>query len=204
MEYENALYHGDKEYVKELLYEKKCLQRHYDWLEGLKEKTRLSNVHCGTHWIAEEYGYKWECGASGMDNTPRGRLGDFAEKERPNNPNMYWLDAICQQALSAKCIARLFRLVDDSENARIWEEKFLEKRQIVNTRYWDNEDKFYYDIDCEDKHFYKVPTIASFWTLTSNIADREQAEALVRRMQSENEFGGEIPLVSLTRSDGDF
>ena len=203
-EYENALYHGDKAYIEELLYKKQSLQRHYDWLENLREKTRLPNVHCGTHWIAEEFGYKWECGVSGMDNTPRGREGDVSDKERPNNPNLYWFDAICQQALAAKCIARLFALIDDNEKAKIWEEKFLKKKQIVNTRYWDNKDKFYYDIDCEDNHFYKVPTIASFWALTSKIADRWQAESLVRHIQNENEFGGDIPLVSLSRSDGDF
>ena len=203
-EYENALYHGDKAYIKELLYEKKSLQRHYDWLENLHEKVKIPNVHCGTCWIAEEFGYKWEGGRSGMDNTPRGRAGETSQEERPSSPNMYWLDAICQQALSAKCISRLFELVGDGENAKLWEKKFLAKKQIVNTMYWDNEDKFYYDIDCKDKHFYKVQTIASYWALTANIADKAQAEALVRHIQNENEFGGDIPLVSLSRSDGDF
>ena len=203
-EYENALYHGDKEYIKQLLYDKKSLQHHYDWLEGLHEKIKIANVHCGTHWIAEGLGYKWECGVSGMDNTPRGRMSEVAEKERPNNPDMYWIDAICQQALSAKSISRLFEMVDDSENAKIWEDKFLAKKKIVNDFYWDTKDKFYYDIDCKDKHFYKVPTIASYWALTAGIADNTQAQALLERVLDEGSFGGKVPLVSLSRSDGDF
>ena len=171
-EYENALFHGDKAYLKELLYERKSLQRHYEWLENLEEKTKISGVHCRTHWIKEKEGYKWECGVSGMDNTPRGRLQESAKEDRPNNPNMLWIDAICQQALTAKKIADMFALLGDKQQEKNWRDKYSEKKQTVNTFYWDNEDKFYYDIDVNDHRFYKVPTIASYWTLTSQIANK--------------------------------
>lgn len=203
-EYENALIHGDKEYVKELLYEKKVLQRHYEWIENLREEMLLPGVLNITHLKKEKYGYKWDGGCSGMDNTPRGRIGEVAEKERPNNPNMLWIDAICQQALSARMIAKLFKLLDDEEQERIWQEKYKEKKEIVNNLYWDNQDKFYYDIDCDDHHFYKVPTIASYWTLTAGIATREQAEVLADYVSDSQWFGGEVPLVSVARKDGDF
>lgn len=203
-EYENALIHGDKDYLKELLYKKQSLQRHYQWLESLKEKKKLPNVHCGTHWLAEEKGYKWECGVSGMDNTPRGRMQIPAEKERPNNPDMLWLDAICQQALSAKSIADMFGCIGDKAQADIWQQKYVAKKEIVNRFYWDGEDKFYYDIDCKDGHFYKVPTIASYWTLTSKIATDERAFELIQKVFDDDSFGGEIPLVSLARKDADF
>ena len=203
-EYENALFHGDKAYLKTLLYEKQSLQRHYAWLESLKEKTRIPGVHCGTHWIAEKDGYKWECGVSGMDNTPRGRAGAQAEKERPNNPDMLWLDAICQQALAAKKIAELFALLGDHQQEQVWRERYLQKRETVNALYWDEEDKFYYDIDANDNHFYKVPTIASYWALTSGIATKERALELLKKAQDPQFFGGNVPLVSLAKSDGDF
>ena len=203
-EYENALFHGDKGYLEELLYKKQFLQQHYDWLENLKEKTRLSGVHCGTHWIKERDGYRWEGGTSGMDNTPRGRMEAPAKQERPNNPNMLWLDAICQQALAAKKIAELFALVGDKEQEQSWTEKYLEKKATVNALYWDDEDKFYYDIDVADHHFYKVPTIASYWTLTSGIATKERALELVKKVRDAEFFGGEVPLISLARKDADF
>lgn len=203
-EYENALFSGDIQHVKELLYEKQFLQRHYAWLEGLKEKKKLDGVHCTVHWLAEENGYKWECGASGMDNTPRGRTRTPAEKERPNNPDMLWIDAICQQALSARSISRLFALVGDSQNAKAWEKKYIQKKDIVNRLYWDEKDGFYYDIDCKDNHFYKVQTIAAYWTLTSGIAPKEAAKRLVDLTLSPKHFGGEVPLVSLARGDVDF
>ena len=72
----------DKEYIVELLYEKKSLQRQYEWLENLKEQKQLPNVTAETCWISVKNGYKWECGRSGMDNTPRGKKGERAEKER--------------------------------------------------------------------------------------------------------------------------
>ena len=203
-EYENALIHGNKEYIEELLYRKQSLQRQYEWLENLKERKQLPNVNAETCWISEKDGYKWDCGRSGMDNTPRGRIGERAEKERPNNPDMLWLDAICQQALSAKAIAGLFTLIGDTAQSAKWNTKYLEKKRIVNSLYWDNTDKFYYDIDANDHHYYKARTIASYWTLTSNIATKEQAQAMLAYLLDDEDFGGDSPLVSLSRKDADF
>lgn len=203
-EYENALIHGDKAYLKELLYEKRILQRHYEYLESLQEGKYLPNVFRRTFWMAEKFGYKWEGGSSGMDNTPRGRVGARAEKERPNNPTMLWIDAICQQALSAKSIAEMFAILGDGAQANVWGGKYNEKKKIVNEYYWNKEDKFYYDIDCISHLPYKVPTIASYWTLTAGIANQEQARQMLEYLQKEDMFGGEVPFVSLARKDADF
>lgn len=203
-EYENAMFKGDKEYIKELLYDRKVLQKHYEWIEGLKERTRVPGVLIQTYLTAEPCGYKWEGGSSGMDNTPRGRKGDNALKARPNNPDMLWIDAICQQALSAKMIAKLFLLVGDTENAEIWNEKYQAKSKTVNELYWDNEDRFYYDIDCNTHNFYKVKSIASYWTLISEIATEERAKAMCEYAADPKTFGGAVPLVSLSRSDNDY
>ncbi len=203
-EYENALFHGDIDYIKELLYDRRVLQKHYEWIESLKESLTLPNVRCKTYLIAEEYGYRWEGGRSGMDNTPRGRVGDHAEKERPNNPDMLWIDAICQQALSANIIAKMYKLVGDDEEATLWNNRFAQKRDIVNRIYWDDEDRFYYDVDVNTHGFYKVMTPASYWTLISEIASEEQAMCLSERIGDPNTLGGTVPLVSLARNDADY
>jgi len=80
-EYENALMNGDKDYIKELLYEKKFLQKHYEWIEQLKSYEKIENVLMPTNLIAQDIGYKWEGGCSGMDNTPRGRKGRMLKKQ---------------------------------------------------------------------------------------------------------------------------
>lgn len=203
-EYENALMSGDKEYVKELLYKRKVLQKHYEWIEQLPLSNTPDTVSVPVCMISEENGYKWEGGCSGMDNTPRGRVGEHAIKERPNNPDMYWIDAICQQALSALILEKLYLLVGDTESAKAWNEKHSKKKQIINDLYWDDTDGFYYDIDCNTHEFYKIMSIASYWTMTSETATKERAEKLVQYAQDPKKFGGFIPLISLSRSDNDY
>jgi len=203
-EYENALMHGDLDYLRDLMYSRQVLQKHYAWIEGLKEQTTLPGVFHKTYLIAEDCGYKWEGGTSGMDNTPRGRLGEKADRDRPNNPDMLWIDAICQQALSARTIARLFRLLDDSAAAEEWEKKFREKQSLINGLYWDSEDRFYYDIDVNTHAFYKVMSAASFWALTAGAASEEQAAAMAEYIADPHHFGGPVPLTTLSRSDSDY
>ena len=204
VEYENALFHGDKDYIKTLLIDKQYLQKHYDWLENLTAPVELKGVSVPTCWIKCDKGYKWEGGRSGMDNTPRGRVSERADKERPNNPDMLWIDAICQQALAAKNISSLFKILGDKESADEWKAKYLAKKQTVNEYYWDKKDKFYYDIDCNSHDFYKVQTIASYWTLTAGIADKRRARLMADYILNPEKFGGIVPLTSLSRGDADF
>ena len=202
-EHENALIHGDVEYIKELLYNSRALQRHYEWVDSLRSSVKLNGVLLPTHLENKDIGYTWEGGSSGMDNTPRGRES-IPSKERPNNPNMLWLDAICQQALSARMIAKLFAIVGDTDGEAEWNARFEEKKKIINDLYWDDEDNFYYDIDSRDRHLYKVMTSASFWTMTAEVAPTERARELVKRLGEPETLGGELPLLSLARNDGDF
>ena len=203
-EYENALIHGDRAYLTWLLLEDRSLQKHYDWFEGLCEKQRLPNVLECTQLIRTDIGYRWEGGRSGMDNTPRGKESERSEKERPNNPHMLWIDAICQQALSARLLAQMFGIIGDAENTAFWQARFEEKKQTVNRYYWDGEDGFYYDIDERDRHFIKVITPASFWALTAGVASEEQARRMAERLQDPACLGGMPPIPSLSRSDADF
>ena len=203
-EYENALFHGDVDYIRDLLNHRRVLQKHYEWIESLTSFLSLDGVCAQTRLIHEEIGYKWEGGRSGMDNTPRGRIGEKTDRVRPNNPDMLWIDAICQQALSAKMIANLYEIVGDSEEMRKWEGLYQEKKELVNRFYWDGEDGFYYDIDCKSHRFYKVMTIASYWALVAEIASEDRARAMVARVLEEDTLGGNVPLISLSRSDGNF
>lgn len=203
-EYENALMSGDKEHIKDLLLEKQYLQKHFIWLESLEAESQVKKVRGCTCLIHEEKGYLWEGGRSGMDNTPRGRTGPKALKDRPNNPDMYWIDALAQQGLAALCISKLADLIEESEMAAKWQRIFEDKKALINDYYWDDTDKFYYDIDRKDMDFIKIKTPASYWPLTASMANTEQAEAMSEYIDSPNIFGGEYPWVSLSRDDADF
>jgi glycogen debranching enzyme len=164
----------------------------------------VDGVLMRTWTVKDDKGYHWEGGISGMDNTPRGRVTEHCEKQRPNNPDMLWIDAICQQALSAKMIAELFKLIDDTDNEKLWLERYNEKKNIVNKYYWDDEDKFYYDINCNTEEFFKIMTIASYWTMTAEIASKEQADHLAKQLFNEKTLHAKAPFLSLSRSDNDY
>lgn len=202
-EYENALFHGDRAYLKTLLYEKQSLQRHYRFIEELTEKREHPGVLTPNRMLRRKNGYSWDGCCSGMDNTPRGRAAAPSEPY-PKNPDMLWIDAICQQALSAKMIARLFALAGDRENEALWLREFEEKKATVNALYWDGEDGFYYDISESTGRFYKVKSIASFWALTAGAATKERAAAMLHHISDPQAFGGTVPFPSLARSDADF
>lgn len=203
-EYENALISGDKERIRDLLCDKQFLQKHYFWLESLRESVTLPGVFAPTCLIHVEHGYKWEGGRSGMDNTPRGRTGKHALSDRPNNPDMLWIDAICQQALSAQKISALFSILGDKESAADWYEKYTEKKNTVNALYWDDANSFYFDIHCDTHDFIPVMSIASYWALTAGIACESRANGMLRHLLDPLEFGGTVPFPSLAGNDADY
>ena len=203
-EYENALFTGDTAHIRELLLEKQYLQKHYDFIENLTEPVTPPGVRNVTCLLKRPLGYLWEGGRSGMDNTPRGRTGEHAEKDRPNNPDLLWVDAICQQALSAYCIARMAEWIGETGMAAVWQKKYEEKQDTVRQYYWDVRDQVFYDIDQNIHDFCRVLTPASFWPLTAHLADEQQARGMARTVEDSRKLGGRYPWVTLSRDDADF
>ena len=203
-EYENFLFTGDKEHIETLLYKEQYLQKHYFWLENLKETFTAPWLRIPTKWCNCSIGYSWEGGCSGMDNSPRGRLDVPCKGFRPGTPDNLWLDALAQQALSAECIGRLFGALGDEQEEKKWEALSSEKKRLLRELYWDKEDGIFYDLSLSRKTFNKVPTIASYWPLTVGAATEEQAERMTEKLFDPEYFGGEYPFTSLARKDPDF
>ena len=203
-EYEYAMLTRDTAHLEELLMEKRYLQKHFAWMESLKNPVLLKNVRNESCLINCGDGYFWEGGRSGMDNTPRGREGEHALIDRPNNPKMYWVDAIAQQGLVAMCIARMAKLCDRQELASEWLEKYEAKKALVNKLYWNEEDSCYYDVHADTKKHIKVMTPASYWPLTAMMASKEQAERIAAHIENPKKLGGDVPWASLARDDADF
>ena len=204
-EYSYALMTGDREHLKQLLLEKKYLQRHFEFLENLTAAGYVSPyTHAPTCWVKHEHGYFWEGGRSGMDNTPRGRKSSKAEAERPNNPDMLWIDAIAQQGLSALCISKIAVLLEEKELEQEWLGRYEAFRKKVNDLYWDEEDGCYYDIHYQTLEKMKCLTPASFWPMLAQMASREQAERMCDILCDPEKLGGTVPWTTLSRTDPDF
>lgn len=196
-EYDHLVFTGDKSRAKRVFTGKRYLQRQFEWRETVKRGVKLPNVdHHPVRWQREPLGYLWETGYTGMDNTPRGR--DHGQR------NILWVDAIAQQGLSALYISRMAERLGDARAAAEWKGKYEALRKLVNERYWDKDDKFYYDIDSKTGAHSKVQTVASFWPMFAEMATPGQAAALVAAFRNPNKFGGGAPFPSLARDDKDF
>ncbi len=204
-EYSYALMTGDREHLKELLLEKKYLQRHFAFLENMKEAGYVTKyTRAPTCLVKHEHGYFWEGGRSGMDNTPRGRKGVKADKDRPNNPEMLWVDAIAQQGLSALFISKIAAILGENAISARWKATYECFKEKVNSLYWDEQDGNYYDIHCNTLEKMKCLTPASFWPMLAMMPTQEQAERMCDAIRDPEKMGGMVPWTTVTRTDPDF
>ncbi|MEG1580516.1 MAG: trehalase family glycosidase [Bacteroidaceae bacterium] len=201
-EYNNYVFTADEEHLDYLL-NKKYLQRHFDYFNTVKKgdvKPEISPNAIVRDVVRREgqlIGYTWSGGASGMDNTVRGR-------EAGGYSKIMWIDAISQQALSALNIGRLCQLKGKKVEAKLWEERYDSLKKTINERYWDEKDGFYYDVNKETGKACRVQTAASFWAMLAEIPNKKQAARMVETLRNDSCFGGLYPWNSLARWDQDF
>ena len=170
------------------------LVRHFDYLETVDPATQHNDFQPDMAWKREAGGYCWHGLPSGMDNTPRGR-DDYA--------SIYWVDALAQQALNARWIARIAQeLGDDALRAR-FEREFAEKKALLAT-YWDDETGAFLDKYRDGSGFCRVLTPASFWPLFAGCATPEQAARMARLATDPQKLGGYFPFPSVARDDPAF
>lgn len=186
---------GDNDHIRELLCEKRFLQRHFELFNTMNHDT-VFPFPISNDGVRIEYkgiGYNWQRWQSGMDNTPRVRCMP-----------MYWVDAISQQALSALYISRLACIAGDRACSREFRKKYKELKKTVNKYYWDEEDGCYYDIREEDLSCTHILTPASFWPVLAEIPSRKQARAMVDFALRDDKLGGAVPWTSVSRDDEQF
>ena len=204
VEYMNYQFTGDKEHIRKVLLEKQYLQKHFTYFDtisygNVNYKISPNPIFKRTVRDAKGHlrGYSWVGGASGMDNTPRGRdAGGYQQ--------ILWIDAISQQALSALSISRLYRELGMRKEAHHWQKTYNGLKKEINDNYWDEEDGFYYDIAIADGKCCKIKSAASFWPMLAEIPNQKQAERMAEYLRSEKYMGGQYPWVSLSRDDRDY
>lgn len=202
-EYNNYIFSGDRSQVKHVLEDKKYLQRHFNYFDTISKGNYQPEISPNPIFrgVVKDQdstiiGYTWVGGGSGMDNTPRGRDAGGYNK-------IMWIDAISQQALSALYISRLAEAYGDKEQSRIWKKKYDELKSIINTRYWDATDGFYYDVAVATGEPCRIKTPASFWAMLAEVPNKKQAAQMVAYLTDKNFMGGDYPWTSLSRDDKD-
>lgn len=193
VEYDYCRMTNDTAHLQTLM-DSAYLQKHFEWFETVQPGYRLRGGATAVKRVAN--GYHWSGTPSGMDNTPRGRNIGYN--------NTLWLDAAAQQGLSALYISRMYSRLNDPEKAKAWMSKYDALKQLLNTRYWNDTDGFYYDIDVRDNSFVPVKTPASFWPLMAEMASDTQAKRQIEAMTNPEIFGGTIPWPTIDRKAPEF
>jgi len=132
-------------------------------------------------------------GESGMDNSPR-----FDEAKAVTA-----VDLSSYMASEYWCLEKLARCQERYGEADEWRGRRLAVAERVNELLWDDEDRFYYDLD-EYGEFVAVKTTAGFMPLLAQIPDRNRAESLRMHLMHPNEFWPAFPAPSVSQNEPAF
>jgi glycogen debranching enzyme len=188
---------GDMGRLKWLFSEKKYLQQHFDFIEGISGFTWRPKVGRVPLFLRKKKnGYQWAGTPSGMDNTPRGQ-GKYS--------SILWVDLLAQQALSAQRISKIASILQNQKVADNYQSKYLKLKELTNKLYWDENDGIYYDILKKTPHTpVKVKTPAAYWAMLADIPSKNQAQKMASLVEDPNIFGGAHPLPSVSFDDPEF
>jgi glycogen debranching enzyme len=177
------------------------LVRYFDWLKANRRRGEIHRPHREKSPDRETRsgGLYWEtcAGAAGCDNSPRATHLSWTGGE------IAWVDFTSQQALAARCIARIAHRVGQQKLARRFEQEFQQIARQVNHWMWCPKSGFYHDIFL-DGNWLSVKTTAGFWPLLAGIPDHEQAALLAGHVLNPNEFWRYHPVPTLSADDPNY
>ena len=185
---------GDKDRLLKVLIDDRSLQRHYEWFDNLKPGMKMHFTHAPILAEKTPDGYRWGNIQSGMDNTPRATAAACPD-------SMLWMDALSQQMLSALYIKRIAEELDRHDIASHYDSLYRANKRLLNGKYWDKADGFYYDLNGGDLSFIKVRTPAVYWAMLAEAPTQKQAKSLAAYADDPMEMGGKYPWPSVSRRD---
>ncbi len=152
------------------------LERYYTWLEdSFKDETGMYHVPLR---------------ATGMVNAPR-------------EDAYYPVDFNTQQALNCAHMAQLGHILNDKDIEFRYRRQYFSLKTRINQQMWDEEDGFYYDLDKEQNRV-KVKTVASFWTLLTDIPNEIRSSRMIGHLKDPDGFGTENPFPTVAVSEPTF
>lgn len=132
-------------------------------------------------------------GESGMDNSPR------FDKAK----SMTAVDLSSYMASEYWSLEKLARYLEREDDVAEWKKRRLKIAERVNELLWDDEARFYFDLD-EVGEFISIKTSAGFLPMNGQIPDRDRAEALRMHLMNPNEFWAPFPVPSVSIDEPSF
>lgn len=178
-EWESYLQTGDQKRLQQVI---EPLYRNY---ESLKEHLKHQNGLFITDWAS-------------MDNSPRNSYLGFA------------IDTSCEMVLFGRrlltIIEEIEKLYLDSAYEEIKKELTIDVEELsqrINEKMWDEKSGFYYDLTTDGK-VSGVKTIAGFWPLISEVADRRKSAKLVDWLNDKKSFNRPHRVPSLAADENGY
>lgn len=117
----------------------------------------------------------------------------------PREGAVYTVDYNSSVAIFALYMSYIGDILNDKELAFRYKRIYFSVKTRINSMMWDIDDKFYYDLDGEEKRI-KNKHIGSYWTLLAEIPNDEYAAFMIEKLKDENEFGTDNPFPTVPRS----
>lgn len=152
------------------------LEKYYQWVE--------------TTFQDESGLYHVPLAATGMPNSPRDGM-------------YYPVDFNTQQALNAAHMALLGHILNDKDIEFRFRRRYFSLKTRINQLMWNEEDQFYYDLDKNSEHV-RVKTVASYWTLLTDIPNEVRAQGMIEHLKDPESFGTENPFPSVAANESAF
>jgi alpha,alpha-trehalase len=114
---------------------------------------------------------------SGFD--PSNRFGPF-------NIDIIHYNPVCLNSLlylMEQDAAEIMRMVGRPREAQVWLNRAAERRRLVNSLMWDEQDGLYYDYSFRDKKRRRYPFVTTFYPLWVGIASPQQAARVVANLK---------------------
>jgi glycogen debranching enzyme len=130
-------------------------------------------------------GSYWSSGLGcGMDNQPR-TPGDYWDCY--HHGHMAWIDACCQQVLSADLLLKMSDVLNVNEDLSELQDERDTLARFVNERMWDDRSSFYVD-RFADGTLSPVKTIGAYWALLAGLVPSQRVNAFTAHLDNPGEF----------------
>lgn len=121
----------------------------------------------------------------------------------PRKACSYPIDFNACFALNALYMAEIADILNEKELLFKYKKMYFALKTRINEKMWDEESKFYYDLDADEAKI-MTKSLAPYWTLLADIPNSDKAKSLVACLADPKVFGTEHPFPSLSVSDADF
>ncbi len=121
----------------------------------------------------------------------------------PRESVCYALDFNTLMAISALYMSAIGDILNDKELSFRYKRQYFSLKTRINTKMWNEDDEFYYDLREDESHI-RIKTINAFFTLLAEIPNDDRIARLISLLKDPDEFGTDNPFPTIAASEKSF